>query len=107
MNHKLLLLCCALIAVFEAAVKKGMLRHSLARASAALTAHGLPAGFHASALSATTVLCVRKGDQARAVLSLCCPPTRTPRAQVVMIGDGQVTQGAEVVKAREPGSATT
>ena len=68
-------------------------------------------------MSATTVLCVRKGDQVRVACvstGTVAPPesqlltyrrlvrlshtlTHTP-TQVVVIGDGQVTQGAEVVK---------
>lgn len=67
-----------------------MLRNALRRAASCLPSPPSPAAplalLHASAMRATTVLCVRKGNT------------------VVMIGDGQVTQGAEVVKARACGA---
>ena len=59
--------------------------------------------FHASGMSATTVLCVRKDNQAcyrRVAVAPSPPHAARDRllSKVVMIGDGQVTMGSEVVK---------
>ena len=67
----------------------------------------MPGAWQAGQSRSTTVLCVRKGDEASGlhVLAVCalhaCLATRAqalPVMQVVIMADGQVTKGSEIVK---------
>ena len=100
---------CALLTCFSkhTPIHAGAWHEGWCAASVSGCAHSMPGAWQAGQSRSTTVLCVRKGDEASGlhVLAVCalyaCLAKRAqalPVSQVVIMADGQVTKGSEIVK---------
>lgn len=106
--YTLLMLCALLTCTYKhTPVYAGAWHKGWCAASVLGCMHSMPGAWQAGQSRSTTVLCVRKGDEASGLHVLAiralyaCFATSAqafPVPQVVIMADGQVTKGSEIVK---------